>query len=257
VFTDDGHVKHYLIDFASTIGAAAGAGGAMPEFGYELALDLAAVWTRVGTFGLREDPWRRLERPEGLAEVGYWDSSEFDPLAFDPLMPNCAFANCTDRDGYWAAKIISAFTDEQLAAICDEARYADPRAAPYVARVLAERRDIIAREFFGRVPPLDFFAWSGDRLTFRDLGEERGVYPGTSPRYRMRLADLDADGHAARRTGWIVRDTPAVDAALAGEDVAADGFLQVACRVDRGDGWSREIRATFSRRTHAVVRVER
>lgn len=256
VFTADGYVKHYLIDFASTIGAAAGKEGAMPEFGYELTVDLPAMLTRAATLGLREDPWRRLERPEELREVGYWDAAEFDPLAFDPLMPNCAFANCTDRDGYWAAKIISAFTDEQLAAICDEARYADPRAAPYVAKVLAERRDIIARTFFDRVPPLDFFAWDGGRLTFRDLGAERGVYPGTAPRYRVRLAELDPAGRVATRTDWTETASPSADAALAGSG-DADGFVELACRVDRGEGFGREIRAVFSRRTHAVVRVER
>ncbi|MBZ0267239.1 hypothetical protein K8I85_03725, partial [bacterium] len=257
VFTKEGYVRHYLIDFASTMGAAAGTGGAKPEYGYELAVDLPAIATRVATLGLREDPWRRLTRPEGLTEVGYFDSAGFDPLDFDPLMPNCAFANCTDRDGYWAAKIISAFTDEQLEAICDEAHYADPRAAPYVARVLAERRDLIAREFFDRVPPLDFFAWDGDRLTFRDLGAERGVYPGTTARYRMRVANVDAEGHAAGRTEWLERDTPVIDVAPAESAGDAHGFLELECRVDRGDGWSRSIRAVLSRRTHTVVRVDR
>jgi hypothetical protein len=117
-------VRHHLIDFASTLGS--GARGPSEKYGWEYGLDGPAILGRVLTLGLVEDEWRRARRPEGIPEVGFFDAERFDPMAFDPLLPNTAFAHMTDRDGYWAAKILTAFTDEHLAAICAGARYANP-----------------------------------------------------------------------------------------------------------------------------------
>ena len=120
---------------------------------------------RALSLGLYEDPWRRLRRSDSLPEIGYFESTVFTPQSFKPLEPNTAFANLTDRDGYWAAKIISAFTDEQLLAVAEQGQYENPEATHYIARTLAERRDKIVRCWFDAVPPLDFFrsewCWDG------------------------------------------------------------------------------------------------
>ena len=57
-----GFVKHYLIDFASTIGT--GARGPTPLYGWEYGFDFPQTMARLFTVGLKEDDWRRLERPE-------------------------------------------------------------------------------------------------------------------------------------------------------------------------------------------------
>ena len=119
------YVKHHLIDFASSLGA--GAGGAVPRFNFEYTVDAPAVLGRAVALGFHEDDWRYVERPPGLPEVGFFESDRFDPLEWKPLAPNTAFSNLTDRDGYWAAKIISAFTDQQIREIVAFGRYADPK----------------------------------------------------------------------------------------------------------------------------------
>jgi hypothetical protein len=185
-------------------------------------------------------------------------------LRFKPLQPNAAFANLTDRDGYWAAKIVSAFTDAHLEAIVDAAGYGDPAARRYVTRILAARRDRIARTWFDRIAPLDFFVPEGTTLRFHDLGAERGAYPGTTARYRARVAATTADRDAAAYSDWIALTGPAVDlagpvaaAALTPTSAERNPFVAVQVQVDRGTGWSGTITAYVARASGRVVGVDR
>lgn len=255
-------VRHHFIDFASTLGA--GATGLSPRRCFEFTLDAPAIALRILSLGLYEDPWRRMDRPEGLDEVGYFEAEVFDPRAFDPNQPNATFANVTDRDGYWAAKIVSAFTDDHLRAIVDEAGYTDPAAARYVARTLALRRDRIARAWFDRVAPLDFFSWQDGAVRFHDLGAERDIYPGSAPRYRIRIAPVTAGRQLGPRAGWIEHSTPAftVDAGETAATVSSTEresypFVLVEAQVNRGTGWSPSVLVYFARGSGRVVSLER
>ena len=49
-------------------------------------------------------------------------------------IPQPAFREMTDRDGYWGAKIVASFSDEQIAAAVEAAHYEDPRASAYPGR---------------------------------------------------------------------------------------------------------------------------
>ena len=258
-------VRHYVRDFGSTLGASAY--GAYPRYNYEYSFDLPAIVGRAAALGLHEDAWRRIRRPPGLDEIGYFDNKGFDPEEFKPLVPNTAFANLTRRDGYWAAKIISAFTDEQLRAIVATAAYHDPAAADYIVKTLAERRDLIARHWFEKVVPLDFFTVEGRRLRFHDLGAERGLYPGTTPRYRVRITLADDERHRFHNgqrlspifESWREISTP--EFALPEPGMVGGGFTNdcVACevQVDRGSGWSGSVVAYVSRSTFRVVALDR
>ncbi len=265
MYVEDGgrhYLRHYLIDFASTLGA--GATGPYPQANYEYAFDPPAIFGRTLSLGFYQTPWERLERPAGLDEIGYLESKEFQPAKWKPLDPNAAFANLTDRDGYWAAKIVSAFTNEHLEAAVDEGRYRSPEAARYVVRMLAERRDKIARHWFDRVAPLDFFTIDGEAVRFHDLGEERGIYPGTTPRYRARVAAVDAGRGGAEWSGWSEMTVPAVDLSVAvtvepirSTPEAKRPFLAVQAQVNRGGGWSRSVTVYISRASGRVVGLSR
>jgi hypothetical protein len=257
------YVRHHLIDFASTLGAAAGPDGAQPRFGQEFTADFPAIGGRIFSLGFHEDSWRRSRRPEGLAEVGYFESRGFHPMEWKPLETNVAFANMNERDGYWAAKIISAFTDGQLRAAVAMGHYRSPEAAAYVARVLGERRDIIARYWFMRMPPLDFFLARDGVIRFHDLGAERHLDSGPA-RYRARCAAVNEHKSAHRWTDWSEIQDPELPltsgpAAEAVRDVHPNGwpFLAVEVEKSRGHDWSRPVRAYVSRGSDAVVAVER
>ena len=80
---------------------------------------------------------------------------EFKPQQWKPNFPMEAFQNMTDRDGYWAAKIVASFTDEQIRAAVETGELSDPKAAEYLTQQLIKRRDAIVREYFNRNAALD------------------------------------------------------------------------------------------------------
>jgi hypothetical protein len=251
-------VRHHFIDFASTLGG--GARGPVPTACHEFTADMGLTLGRTLALGLWEDPWRRTSRPEDLDEIGRYRAEGFHPIAFKPLEPNAAFANFTTRDGYWAAKIISAFTDAHLAALVAEAQYEDPAAADWMVRVLGERRDIIARYFFDRIPPLDFFQMADSGLRFHDLGTERGLYPDRATSYRYRIGDATPDGRVAERGPWVEGAETVLEIDRRTDSPAAREmrpFLAVDIQVDRGMGWSGTVRVFIARQSERVVRVER
>ncbi len=256
------YLRHYFIDFASTLGA--GATGPFPKANFEYAFDIPASFGRMIALGLHEDDWRKLKRPEGLEEVGYYESEQFDPAEWKPLDPNAAFANLTDRDGYWAAKIISAFTDAHVEALVAEGRYQNPDAARWIARGMAERRDKIARYWFDRVPPLDFFAYDQGTLRCRDLGVERGIYLDNTSAYRIRVAACDAERKKATWSAWIENERPEFDLGagpaaetIAREDAARRPFVAVEASVGRSGKWSDAVRVYVARASGRVVAMER
>jgi len=251
-------VKHYLIDFASTLGAAAGASGPFPTACFEYHVDLSAILGRTVSLGLYEDPWRRLERPPDLPEVGYFEDVEFDPGGFKTLSPNTAFANVTDRDGYWGAKIVSAFSDRHLEMLVAEGRYRDPAATRWIATMLVARRDAVARYWFDRVPPIDFFTHENGVVRFRDLGVERGIYPVRETRYRTRVRATTAGRDPVGDKAWVEGTATQVDlGAVAEARSSGHPFLAVEVQVDRGRGWSASTVAYVARASGRVVAIER
>ena len=256
------YVKHYLFDFTATLGT--GGVGPFPLSNFEYGADFSAIGGRLFGLGFHEDDWRRLTLPQGMPELGYYEAEQFDPMEWKPLQPNAAFANMTERDGYWAAKIISAFRRDQLEAAVAEGKYRNPEAAKYMVDMLEARRDKIARLWFERVPPLDFFTWREGALRFHDLGAERGLYPGSTPRYRVRLAACDAERKLGAWSDWQeTKETGADLASLAANPPGGDAgdanrpFLALEASVDRGAGWSREVRFYVARASGRVVAVDR
>jgi hypothetical protein len=244
---DAGYVRHYLIDFASTLG---GFGDKLVRrFGYEYGFDTFPILGRTLTLGVFEDSWVALKRPGGLEEIGLFETATFEPDGWKPDLPHSGMANLTARDGYWAAKVLSAFTEEDLRLIVTQGRYQNPAAVDYLVENLAARRDKIVRYWFERVPPLDFFTLTTVGLSFHDLAVERNHAPLSGSRYRYRLAAVTADRKPLRGDGWTPwRETahtlvPLFDGSgrLAADVPAGDPdhpFLAVEVQVDRGEGWS-------------------
>ncbi len=174
-------------------------------------------------------------------------------------------ANLTTLDGYWAAKIISAFTNADLRIVVEQGRYQNPAAVDFLVETLAGRRDKLVRYWFDEVPPLDHFLAAGDGVDFADLAVERGYAAATETSYRYRLAVMDRERKADARTEWL--DTRETHITLV--DTAGDvlphvpqanerySFLSVEVQVNRGSGWSRSTTAIFSRLDGHTVAVDR
>lgn len=166
-------LKHYVFDFNGALGSAH-EGPKPPHFGHEYMFDLAEVTKAFVTLGFWEKPWQRRWRENGektheSSAVGYFDNKEFQPEKYKEQLPYEAFKRLTRADGFWAAKQIMAFRDDELRAIVSEAKYSSSEDADYIAQVLAERRDLIGKYWFAQTTPLDDFQVQSGKLLFKDL----------------------------------------------------------------------------------------
>jgi hypothetical protein len=167
------HVRHYLMDFGSTLGSSSVA-PKTARVGGEYYLGFRDAPLQMVTFGLAVPHWARASYPDYPA-VGGFDSASFDPDKWLPDYPNAAFLNRLPDDEFWAAKQVMAFTDEQIRKIVKVAQYSDPRAEKYIADTLIARRDKIGKVMLPRVLPLDGFVVVDGKLTFRDLAQEHAL----------------------------------------------------------------------------------
>ena len=185
------YVKHYLMDFGTIMGSAAH--GPQPKFGgYENYVDPKAFFFRILTLGFYVPPWERVSDTVEYPCIGRYDAQFFHSKNFKPNFPNPAFENMTNLDGYWGAKLVMSFTDEQLRAVVAEVQYPDPKAAEYLVQTLIERRDKTGQYWFNKVNPLDRFELisTGDgkqALHFVDLAVETGLEPAEEASYRYSL----------------------------------------------------------------------
>jgi len=201
-------VRHYLIDFGATLGSASKG----PNFlwrGYQYDVDPGVILTNIFTLGLYVRPW---EKQPGVIypSVGIFESKIFDPMAYKPQVPNPAFQSMTMSDGFWAAKIVMSFSDEQLEAIIEEGQYSNPLAESYLLRTIKERRDKIGHYFFNRMSPLDRFRLQTEsdgklRLEFKDLAIPGNLDSGTA-KYHYEVIYLAAADHPGEQ-GVVIGDT--------------------------------------------------
>lgn len=184
------YVKHYLIDFGSTLGT--GAYGPSPPFmGHTYEVDLLAMTADILTFGLYVKPYKKVA-PAQFSSIGRYESALFHPAKYKPQIPNPAFNNCTNRDGYWGAKLVMSFTDKQLRTIVESAQYSEPRAAEYLLKTLKERRDKTGRYWFKQINPLDDFQLKrypdgAVHIIFKDKAVENGFEPARDSQYKYTI----------------------------------------------------------------------
>jgi hypothetical protein len=167
----DGHVTHYLVDFGKALGAMAAIDHDITS-GYEPHYDVVEGFKHLVTFGLRTSPWEGKRRP-ALRGVGLYDSEHFDPGSWSPYVLYSPYFESDRFDAFWGAKLVMRFAPQELAAIVDEAKLSDPRAARYLVDTLVARQRATGRYWFDRVAPLDAFAIESTagaaRLCFTDL----------------------------------------------------------------------------------------
>ena len=96
----------------------------------------------------------------------------------------------TDRDLYWGAKLVTSFSDEQIAAVLATARLPAADAA-YLDHALRVRRDIIGRRYLRAVAAVENpeVAADGRAVCFDDLALERGYASLDELRYLVEISD--------------------------------------------------------------------
>ena len=122
--------------------------------------------------------------------IGLFEAERFDPGGFHTNTPYYPLMDTDRFDGYWGAKLVMRFTEAQIRAVVEEARYSDPRATEYMVRTLLARQRKVGRYWFDRVAPIDRLAVEGGRLCFDDLA------------LRYQLADAAATSYAVAGFGY-------------------------------------------------------
>ena len=228
-----GYVRHFLIDFGDSLGAAGERAKYVGE-GYEGHIDWGAMAGRLVALGLRYPYWLWVRRTP-YPSVGVFESAVFEPADWEPSYANPAFIEATARDTFWAATLLARFDRARVAAAVAGARYSDPRAAELIVQILMRRRDKLLAHATRRMAPLVDPAVRGTVVSMRDLEEIAGLPPPAGGRrYRWsvrwnRTAHPDCElergeGDAARLdVGPAIRRARLRDA----DAFAGDPFLTV------------------------------
>jgi hypothetical protein len=184
-------------------------------------------WLTLATLGVYTRPWLHIKYPDVPPAVGRFEGDAFDPIRWKPEYPNPAFANMRSDDAFWAARIVSRFSDAAIRAIVAKARYTDPRASQYIADTLITRRDKVLRAWLTAVNPLvDFELLADGTLTFANAAVTAGVATAAEA-YRVDVARFDNGTGTTTPLGSI--DTKETRAALPTQigAAAAGGYLEV------------------------------
>jgi hypothetical protein len=216
-----GYVRHHLLDLGASLGAAA-EGAKKERTGFEYRVDWGWTARRLFTLGFATEPWRFARQETGIPSVGNFESVIYQPDKFKPLMPHPAFGKRTDRDSYWGAKLVASFSDAQIEAAIDAVGYEDPRAKPVLLRLLRERRDKVARFWFDRVAPVDFFHVEGGVLRFRDLAVDKRLEPPRSYAVRVRSGARRIVGETAIPLDGIAGGAQTIELEIGIEGHTAD-----------------------------------
>jgi hypothetical protein len=176
LFKDGGtqYVKHYMLDFGSTLGSGTQKANSPRSGSYFFTWKDSAK--QFFTLGMMPPYWAFAKYPD-LPSVGRFEWKVFDPERWVPEYPNPAFRNRLPEDEFWAAKLVTAFTDEDLKALISTGDLSDPKASAWLLECLSKRRDKIGKAYFSKLLPLDQFAVKGDSLAWVDLGSTLGYLP--------------------------------------------------------------------------------
>jgi hypothetical protein len=177
-------LKHYLIDFGDSLGSLS-IRPKNPNDGHHYLVDPLEIMKTAFTFGLNR---RRINSNEiQYPSIGYIEGATFEPMQWRSNSPNPAFENMTKRDGYWAAKIVASFTNDQIEAAVRAGQYSDPDAERMLVQIMEQRRDRIADYWFRQVAPLDRFRFTSNGLTFDDLAIENNLDTADHVKYEIHI----------------------------------------------------------------------
>jgi hypothetical protein len=243
------YVRHYLLDFGSTLGS--GAVGPREYWeGYEtLVEDRGEIGKRLVSFGFYIPEWRRTRFHTSNA-IGRLpaDNTKWNPETWSPRVPNPAFLRARADDRFWAARKALAITDDLIRAAVTEGRFEDGAASQFVAGAIIDRRNAILRHYLPAVNPVVDPALDGAGvLTFGNAAVEAGVAPApkgyttTWERYDNGTGEAAALGTATAATTRVPAPgaLPSERGAFVQVGIAADGSTHAS--------WATPVTAWFRR----------
>lgn len=235
--TENGNsfIRHYLIDFGSTLGS----GSVAPQThraGNEYLIEWPPIFKASATFGIWDRPWRNVKYPY-YEYLGRIEADYFQPELWKPEYPNPAFDRMRSADAFWAIRILLRVTDEMVRAGVEAGQIRSKDAQEYLIQTLMKRKQKIVQYYLSLLNPLDEFHINGRELTFRNLGESAGL--GNPESYEYQWFVFNNDTGETKALGATEK---AMTTTIPVPDATAD-FLMVRIQslTDRQPNWRKNV----------------
>jgi hypothetical protein len=240
------YIRHFMFDFGSIMGS----GSTVPQTpraGNEYILEWTPALKTLATLGLYVRPWILVNYWEGAKSVGRFEGDFFDPIEWRPEYPNPAFDNMRADDAFWAARLVSKFSNDAIRAIVAKAQYSEDGAAEHIVATLIKRRDKVLRAWLTAVNPLVNATLAEDgTLTFENAAVSAGL--ASKPSYVLTWSAFD---NATASSTGRTEETREPDPRAAAPRAIIDGaqFVRVAIRTLHPDHpvWNDAVTFTFRR----------
>ena len=237
MLVDEGvpHIKHYMIDFGSTLGSASN-GPNSPRSGHVPFFSWKESAQEFFTLGLYVPSWALAKYPD-FKSIGRFEHERFDAEKWVPEYRNPAFENMLPDDAFWAAKQVAAITDEEIRAMVRTGELSDPKAEAWLNECLIKRRDKIAKAFLPKLLPIDRFRVENGRLAFDEIGPKAASPSQYAVRwFRAKSGESERSiGNAASLTLPLRADELARDEVLVADVNSGDArTVRVYIRVRDG-----------------------
>jgi len=239
------YIKHYMFDFGSIMGSGT-TFAQRHRAGNEYIFESRPGWLTLATLGIYTRPWMHFDYPDVPAAVGRFEGVAFDPVAWRPEYPNSAFDNMRADDAFWAARIVSRFSNDAIRAVVSKARYSDPQASEYITSTLIMRRDKVLQAWLAGVNPVvDVALGPTGQLTFRNAAVDAAIAKAPAG-YQVSWATFDNVTRDVRPIGDATSALTQVGAP-AGLPGAAGSHVRVAIAATGGvpPSWARPVHAYF------------
>jgi hypothetical protein len=227
--------------------------------GHEYIFEAAPGWITLATLGLYVRPWMLIDYPDVPPSVGRFEADAFDPLRWKPEYPNPAFDNMRPDDAFWAARIVSRFSDEMIGGVVQKAQYSDPRATEFMTAALIKRRDKVVAAWLNQVCPVVEPVLNADgRLTFENVAV--AARAATAPEsYHLQWFRFDNTANARTPAGEATSASPTGRAPAGLLESGEYVGVSISAVHAQQAGWARPAVFVFRRGTSgwSLVGVER
>lgn len=172
----DGYVTHYLSNLLAPIAKL------NSDYLSETVNNEGHTIDALFSFGFYNPYWPSTD-VQHQKYKGALSSQNFNPKKWRPDNQNLAFRYMSDRDAFWAAKILRQFTDDDIRTIVAMADYKDVKTRDRITAEIITRRNMIVSFWFQKINPLDNFRLNNG-LTFDDIG----LPAGTQYRFKLKAS---------------------------------------------------------------------